>query len=668
MDKNIKKWGDFSPDGKEFIITNFKTPYPWVNIICPKEYGIIVSQMGCGFSWYKSAKHIQITKWTPSIHRDECGKFFIIQDENNQFSPVPYPFEDKIKNYSCHHGLGYSRFFTQTKETKTELLLFVPSDFNFEVYRLKIKNTSAFEKNYTIKFHLQFWMGSISEAARELHRLFYRGKITDGILWMKKVAWQKLNKKGQFLNQEFPVMCFATALPSPQIKLDMDKSEPEAEIKLKINLSPHKEKEIIFLLGVNTEKSFLKKLTPEKIEKFFQKTKKYWFDLISGEKANTPYKKINHLLNYWLKYQTISSRLNGKTGYYQIGSAIGFRDQLQDSMLFLRTKPELTKRQIFLHASRQFKKGDVAHFWDPLTGEFARLKISDNLLWLVFVTVEYLKITGDFSILHKKIKFLDSGNSSLKEHCLRAINLVIERRSKRGIPLILAGDWNDGLSAVGWEGKGESFWLAMFLYKILTDWDNLISKKKFTTIRRELKNAVNKYGWDGNWFIRATKDNGKPIGSRENKYGKIFLNSQTWAIISGITSPERVKKILKSLDRYLYYPYGPLLLWPAYENPDEEIGYLTRYASGTRENGAVYVHAATWAVWAEVIAGRKEKAWQIFKSILPITQKQSTFWAEPYVTSANIEGPSSTHPGRGSWSWYTGSAQWLLKVYFEYLT
>jgi len=674
-----KKWGQFSDDGKEFIITNPKTPYPWVNIICPDEYGVAISQSGGGFSWYKSARLMRINRWQPCLYKEDGGKFIIIEDEKTKekFSPTPYPLGEKVKNYCCRHGLGYSVFSGTCQGTRTELLIFVPPESKFEVHRLKIKNTSNRKKSYAVTFFLQFWMGTHYEVERELHRLFYRESVKNKVVWMEKVAWQVANEKGQFLNRKFPAACFLASLPlAKKINLNMDLSEPISEITTKITVDSNKEKEIIFLVGVCENKQQGEKIIKEnlaytKIEKLFSKTQKFWIDIIGDEKAQTKDKNINHILSYWLKYQTISSRFYGKTGYYQIGGAIGFRDQLQDSMLFLRTKPQITKKQILLHASKQFKKGDVAHFWDPVTGEFARLRISDNLLWLVFVVLEYIRFTNDYSILEKKVGFLDGGSASLKEHCLKAIKLVLERRSKRGIPLILAGDWNDGLSAVGWEGEGESFWLGMFLYKILKDWNKIISARlkseNFSKAAEELKNSINKFGWDGDWFLRATKANGEPIGSRKCKSGKIFLNSQTWAIISGITTKDRVKKILKSLDKYLYYPYGPLLLYPAYKKPDAEIGYLTRYAPGTRENGAVYMHAASWAIWAEILADRKNKAWQIFESVLPICQNQKKLWAEPYVTSANIEGPDSTHPGRGSWSWYTGSAQWLLKIFFEYL-
>ncbi|MBN2406388.1 MAG: glycosyl transferase family 36 [Elusimicrobia bacterium] len=678
--EKMSKYGRFSDDGREFIIKNGSTPYPWVNIIAPKDYGIMVSQGGGGVSWHKHARLLRITKWKQDLRSDSEGKFIFLEDrqDNARWGTTPKPLGKRLKGYKCRHGLGYSVFEGEFRQIKTELTVFVPPVDSLEVWSLKITNNSSRDRDINVISSLKWWLGNYADEDRELHRLFYRISHGSDTVYARKVAWTVANEKGQFLNRDFPYTAFhwVSRKPSSVIN-EADISEPASGFVVNVRMKPGQTEHVWFLIGVGSGKSAVdrtvkKYAAPGQVEKSFEKTGKFWLKELGGIKVDTKDKKINFMVNYWLKYQAISSRMVGKTGYYQIGGAFGFRDQLQDSQLFLYLdRPGMTARQIKLNASKQYREGRVAHYWDPLTGDLAGCHLSDNLLWLVFVTLEYLKFTSDFSFLEEKVEFLDGPAASMRVHCEKAMDYVLGHRSRRGIPLIFQGDWNDGLSTVGWEGKGESFWLGMFLYKIINDWDAMLAKtgrkKKYGKEAGALKEAVNRYGWDGDWFVRATKDSGEVIGSRKCREGKIFLNPQTWAIISGITTKERERKILRSIEKYLYKDIGPLLLWPAYSRPDPDIGYLTRYAPGTRENGAVYMHAACWAIWAEAAAGRKDMAWKIFRTVFPPYQDPDRLWSEPYVISANIEGPESPFYGRGSWSWYTGSSQWMLKVIVEHL-
>jgi len=674
----LRKFGDFSEDGKEFIIKNIKTPYPWVNILCPNEYGVIISQNGSGYSWYKHARMFRITAWRQNILKDTYGKYFFLEDRERgiKYSLTFKPFEKNSENYKCIHGLGYTKFLFNSEDFESEILVFVPVDEPVEIWMVKIGNKTKTVKNFNLFFELNWWLGSYMEEERELQRLFYRTYKKDNISVIEKVAMPGLNEKGQFLNKEFPYKGFVFSSHKSKIETNLEFSEPLTTADLDFKLSGYREKEFYFLVGLGESKKEIKRIVnkfklKKTVEKELENTKEFYLKGFNKFKINTKDRYINFMVNYWLKYQTISSRIKGRNGYYQMGGNIGFRDQLQDSLIYLYINPELTKERIKINASKQFLNGRVLHWWNPITEERGENDFSDIYLWLCYITIEYVKKTKDFKFLKEKVSYFDKGKGSIKEHCEKAIELALKRRSSRGIPLMLHGDWNDGLSAVGWAGRGESFWVGMFLYKILVEWDKMLNRlgkrKKYEEEAKKLRDAINRYGWDGNWYIRATKDNGEPVGSKKNKYGKIYLNVQTWSIISGIVTDERKKKVLQSMDKYLYTSAGPLLLYPAYKEADEEIGYITRYAPGTRENAACYMHAGCWAVMAEVIAGRKKKAWQIFRTIFPPYQNSKIYFSEPYVTPANVEGPDSRFPGRGSWSWYTGSAQWLLKVIVEYL-
>ncbi|WDU84636.1 GH36-type glycosyl hydrolase domain-containing protein [Caloramator sp. Dgby_cultured_2] len=269
------------------------------------------------------------------------------------------------------------------------------------------------------------------------------------------------------------------------------------------------------------------------------------------------------------------------------------------------------------------------------------------------------------------VPFLDGGEATAYEHCKRAIERAYSKFSPRGIPLMGDHDWNDGLSAVGNEWKGESFWVAEFLYKILVDFVKVSEMRedyKFVEKTRDvienLKEAINKYGWDGEWYLQATTDGWEKVGSKENEEGKIFLNPQLWAVISGIADDDRAKIAMDSVTKYLLKDYGALLLYPAYTKPRTDIGYITRYAPGLRENGGVYTHAATWAVWAYALMKDAELAYEAYRRICPPNRSKDIdkYMGEPYVTPGNSDGPISPYYGRGGWTWYTGSSQWLHRV------
>ncbi|MDP2912624.1 MAG: hypothetical protein Q8N91_01275 [Candidatus Omnitrophota bacterium] len=401
-----------------------------------------------------------------------------------------------------------------------------------------------------------------------------------------------------------------------------------------------------------------------------------WDGLLSGLEVETPDPAMNLMINTWLKYQAIAGRLWARCAYYQSSGALGFRDQLQDSQIFFYLKPELAKKQILLHAAHQYKAGTVYHWWHTLTEWGLDTGFSDDLLWLPYITLNYLDETKDFGILNEKVKYLDAKPESIYNHCLRAINKALSRFSKRGLPLIGEGDWNDGLSSVGVNWKGESVWLGHFLYGALERFAEISGMKKdfkssrvFIKRKEALKKAINKYAWDGKWYIRAVSDNGKILGSSKSEEGKIYFNAQSWAVINKTAEENRGETAMNYAEKYLDREYGPLLFYPAYSKPDYEIGYLTRYAAGIRENGGVYSHAATWAIMAECVLKRCEKAYGMYRKMIPPERGMDPdlYKSEPYVMPGNIDGPDSANFGRGGWTWYTGSAAWMFRVIVEWI-
>jgi cellobiose phosphorylase len=464
-----------------------------------------------------------------------------------------------------------------------------------------------------------------------------------------------------------------------------------AALSTTVELAPASEQTIVFLLGqidydpgramdVQIQPFVEKYAAPAAAEQELQRVKAHWAELTGHSQVQTPDDSFNFLVNTWLKYQAISGHLWARTGYYQQSGAFGFRDQLQTSQVWLTIQPERMLEHIKMNARHQLQSGVVLHWWHPLSDKGLLTDMTDDLLWLPFMLSRYCDETGNLASLDEVAPYYDGGQGTLLEHSLKAIDVVLQRFSPRGLPLIGAGDWCDGFSAVGLDWKGESIWLGMFLFSILKSWaeilqrtntgQNIAKAAEYLSRAEKLRTAINEYGWNGQWYIAATKDDGEPIGDISNQECKIYLNSQTWSILTGIADPERQEQVKQAMFERLESDNGMLLLAPAYSVPDTFIGYITRYAPGLRENGGVYTHAATWSVMALAHMGLADDAMRIFRKLNPILQAESDierYMAEPYVLPGNIDGPDSKYYGRAGWSWYTGSAGWLLTIAMDYI-
>jgi len=704
-------YGYFSADGKEYNIIRPDTPMPWINVVCNGDYGFVVSQTGSGFSWYKNANLSRINRWDQDLITDTWGKYIYIRDQaTGKFWSASWkPVCAKFQDYRVTHGIGYTKIFSSCEDIESQLLLFVPPEEPLEIWKLTLKNNSKVKRVLNLFSYMELCLGNGMDSHREFQKTFieteFDGEVDVFLGRKRKIPVPEHISTG---TPEWPISCFHSvnlktvshegekrnfvgmyrSVASP-LALEKEKLtnttgrwfDSVASLQTEVELGPQEEKTVIFTLGSAEDKTYIKELVhkyrnPANVETAFQKTRQLWDKFLSALVAETPDEAFNFMTNNWLKYQAICGRLWARTAYYQSSGGIGFRDQLQDSLACLPLDAALTKKQILLHAAHQFVDGTVYHWWHNLTESGAHTNMSDNLLWLAYLILHYLNETADFSILDEKVKFVDAPEEPLYIHCIKAIDKVLSRFSPRGLPLIGAGDWNDGLSNVGPEWKGESIWLAHYLYGILNQFAPLTERRNDSQRVRiyrdraaQLKENINKFAWDGAWYIRATKDNGEVLGSAQCAEGKIFINAQTWAVIHATATPERGIQAMDSMEKHLLREYGPLLFYPGYTKPDKGIGYLSRYGEGLRENGGVYTHAATWAIIAEVILRRPEKAFEIYSKICPIKRgmQPEVFMGEPYVTSGNSDGPQSAYFGRGGWNWYTGSAAWLFKVSTEWI-
>ncbi len=704
------KYGHFAQDKREYVITDPYTPKPWINSISNGDYSMLISQMGGGFSYRINAEQNRLTRSFQDLVKDDWGKYYYIRDvDNGQFWTTSLlPIAEGNDSYIVRHGIGYTVIERQSYNIHTRVTVLVSADKPMEYASIELTNNRSEVAHLDITGYFEWAPGMAYDNHREFHRLFSDLTFDEhyNAIKVTKCLWGFPDSKGRHNNDDWPYTAFfacsdkvASYDCDKQSFLGMyrDEKDPQAMHTAMlgnssgrygdpvgclrtnvITLQPGQSRTVVFCIGMAQHgkedvHTLIDCCKVDNVPVELTAVGNMWDRLImSNEWVSTPDEAFDTMTNIWAKYQTLSGRMWAKAGYYQISGGIGYRDQLQDSLVMLENDAQYTKKQLLLHAAHQFQKGDVQHWWLQLGGIGSRSNCSDDYLWLPFVLIRYIWETGDHDIMHTIVPYVDGGEpSTLYIHCVRAIELSLSRFSVRGIPLMGDHDWNDGLSAVGNGMKGESFWVAEFLYMIMRDFVPLAMHmaddsfaQKLISRGAQLKSDFDQHAWDGEWFLQATNDNGDEIGSSRCNEGKIFLNPQIWAVMSDITSQDKKEIAMQSVRRHLLGDYGALLLHPEYTAPDANIGYITRYAPGLRENGGVYTHAATWAVWASAMMGDNEMAYQYYSRICPPNRSADidTYCAEPYVTCGNSDGPVSPNYGRGGWSWYTGSSQWLHGV------
>lgn len=707
-------YGYFDVERREYVITRPDTPKPWINVISNGTWGLTISQAGSGYSWRDHAQFNRITRWDQDLTRDNWGKYIYIRDEKSGelWSPTPRPAGTNLARYSCRHGLGYTLFSGEHADIQSELLVFADPDSPVEVWALSLRNTGRCSRALSLFTYFEWCLGVAPDSHREFEKIFITTEFEKktGIFWAEKTRWGLPDPTGRPWARPYEFVGFHTSFPAP-VGFDSDQrailgvlgdlQQPAAFVKgrltqhqgrnndgvaalhTRVRLAAGESRTVVFLLGATRSRAEARKIVarfrnPNAVVTAHETMRSRWLTRLESLQVETPDESVNLLVNQWLPYQAISCRMWGRTAYYQTGGAYGYRDQLQDSLAALAVEPRLCREHLERAARHQFSDGTTFHWWHPITEDGAKKKNSDDLLWLPFVLTRYVKETGDLAFLDQEVPFFDKGTATMREHARAAIEQVLARPSPRGIPTMIEGDWNDGLSCIGFDKPAESIWLAEFLYGVLTEWCEVLEgvednaaredRQRYLTEAEKLKEAINRHAWDGQWYIRATYSKGV-LGSKRCRIGKIWLNSQTWALMYGIAPEERRRSILKALDRHLYRDYGPLLFYPAFEKPDAAIGHLSQYAPGLRENGGLYTHAGCWAIIAEALAGTPDRAYRVFSSFNPVLRGQNPdhYCAEPYVTPGNVDGPQSPNYGRGGWTWYSGSAAWMYRALTDYI-
>ncbi len=713
--------GGFTPDGHEYVVTlepGQNTPAPWANVIASPYIGTVVSESGSAYTWVENAHEFRLTTWHNDPLSDSSGEALYIRDEETGsfWSPTPLPACGQ-SGYVCRHGFGYSVFEHDQADIFSELYTYVAMDAPVKFIVVKLRNHSGRLRRLSLTGYWELVLGEwrhanlmhiVTETDPHTGALFARNaygrECADRVVFAQVSEPERTvtGNRTEFIGRN-GALSRPEALSRERLSGRTGAGfDPCAAIQTQIELADGQEREIVFVFGAarDTDEAhyFLQRFSgPAGARQALETVWGYWNHTLGAVHVETPDQALNLLTNGWLIYQTLSSRLWGRSGYYQSGGAYGFRDQLQDTMALIHTTPWLAREQLIRCAERQFIQGDVQHWWHPPNGQGVRTHFSDDYLWLAYATCRYVLATGDTGVLDETIHFLEgrelnpgeescfdhplrsNETASLYEHCVRAIKHGL-RFGEHQLPLMGCGDWNDGMNLVGGDGKGESVWLAWFLYENLQLFAGLARSRDDQTFAElctkqatQLRKNIETHAWDGAWYRRAYFDDGTPLGSSDNDECQIDSISQSWAVISNGGDPVRARQAMAAVDKQLVRRDVQLiqLLDPPFDKSDLEPGYIKGYIPGVRENGGQYTHAAIWATTAFAMQGDKERAWELFSMLNPVNRGSQSeeierYKVEPYVMSADIYAVAP-HTGRGGWTWYTGAAGWMYRLSVETL-
>ena len=713
-------FGGFAEDGSEYVVRlagGQSTPQPWINVISNESFGFHVSAEGAGFTWSRNSRDYQLTPWTndPVINRPGEGFYIVDREGGDIVTPFASLSRRPAARFQTRHGLGYSSFSTEDNGLAVELTQTVDRQRPVKLSSMLVKNTGAKPRSLRVYAYAEWLLGNnpqrslpfiLTSRDEETGALFATNPFSVDFRRFaflsasevpSSVTTSRREFVGRFGSIDRPAAVAAAAPLAGTFEIDGD---PCAALAFDVELGPGEEKLLnIFLGDAETReeaKALVAQLRYDDADRIVAGNRDFWKGFTGRLKIETPDDGLNHMVNHWLPYQALGCRIMARSAFYQASGAYGFRDQLQDTLAFLVHEPSLARRQIVNAAGRQFSEGDVQHWWLPQSGAGVRTMISDDVVWLAYAVHQYVAATGDRTLLDEQLPFLQGPQlaknqhdsffkpdqsadaESLYEHAARGLDLAIARTGEHGLPLILGGDWNDGMNRVGIGGRGSSVWLGWFLASALRDFIGYAEERGDAT-RAEawkshltsLKQALETAGWDGDYYRRGYFDDGSPLGSSQSEECRIDSLAQSWSVLSGEGDPERAEQAMNAvLEKLVDAETGIIRLFtPPFAESAQDPGYIKAYPPGVRENGGQYTHAAIWVVLAFAALKRGDDAWKCFQILNPVNHAldrdaAEKYRVEPYVVAADVYG-AGDYAGRGGWSWYTGSAGWLYRAAVE---
>ena len=711
--------GGFDKNGREYVTVldaGRTTPAPWVNVIANPNFGFQVAAEGSGYTWAENSRENQLTPWSNDPVGDPTGEAIYVRDEvtGDLWSATAQPIRDG-GTYIARHGHGYSRFEHQANGIALDLLQYVPLADPIKISRLTLRNLSGGPRQLSITAYAEWVLGAsrggsgpfiTTEIDKTTGAMFARnpwsiafpGRVAFADLGGRQTAWTA--DRTEFLGRgggpAAPAALIGTTILSGTTGAGLD---PCAALQIVVELGAGETVEIVSFIGqcesTKEVQALIARYREADLDAVLEEVREHWEAMLGAVQVKTPDRAMDIMLNGWLLYQTLACRIWARSAFYQASGAYGFRDQLQDGMALTFARPDETRRHLLRAAARQFVEGDVQHWWLPHSGQGVRSRISDDRVWLAFATATYIACSNDPTVLDEIVPFLEGPilrpgehdaffqpmvadeSASLFEHCARGLDQCLELTGKHGLPLIGTGDWNDGLNRVGEGGKGESVWLGWLLVRTIELVASLAKDRDADRARRwrahaaSVREALEREAWDGEWYRRATFDDGTWLGSKDSEECRIDSIAQSWAVLSGAADPARAAAAMESLERHLIRRDDglALLFAPPFDKTALDPGYIRGYPPGLRENGGQYSHAAMWAILAFAKLGAGDKAGDLFVLVNPINHARTTeevdrYKVEPYVVAADVYSVSP-HIGRGGWTWYTGAAGWMYRAGIE---
>lgn len=733
------KYGHFSPDGLEFVITNPVTPTPWINYLTNEKYCAIISQCAGGYSFFRDCRTDRIMRWAPDYKNfDRPGRYIYVREPKDEgrkkrsskvWSLTYQPLRVEPDSYECRHGLGYTVISSRNNGVSSSITYFVPVNDDCELWLVSLKNDTSKEKKLELYPYIEWLVGDYHEELRyrnimNLYNRMWFDENHNLVFGWKTAFWQGMNikefKNFAFFASTLDVKGYATRKTEflgrynteerPQAILEgkfkntalCSGEDGIACLKHVIKLAPGQSKEFVIILGETEGQSNAIKLVEkyrdlEKVKAALKETREQWRAKIADNICvKTPDNEFDVMVNTWLKYQVYICNLWSRSpSFYHEGSGgRGYRDSCQDSESIAAINPQLTRKRILHLASLIRRDGTSAPGWSDTQGPASHRPNKDHQVWLTATVRAYIQETGDKAILDEYVPYLKDkwingwdvdpnaggartdGEGTLFEHLEKNLDFCFNDVGERGLPKIGHADWNDAIDAAGKKHKGESVWLAQALVRSLKYFAELAElrgekdkAKEFLLKARTMTERVNDICWDGEWYKRGFTDDGIAYGTKDYEGGKIFTNTQSWAIMSGIAEGERQQKIIKAVDRYIDGTHGLALFYPAFSSFRPELGRISMFSEGTKENAAVFCHAALFMIVAYCMAGKGSRAYESLGKILPNKQKNYDLYkAEPYVFAEYLVGPENPYRyGEGQFTWITGTSGWALMAATEWI-
>lgn len=704
-------YGNFSQDGTEFIITRPDTPTPWINYLSNSQYCAMVSNTGGGYSFHMDPRDRRILRYRyNNVPVDRPGRYIYVRDNQNgrYWSPTWQPVQTSLESYECRHGLGYTTITSIRDGLKVKTTYFVPLKENLEVWQVTLENLAAAPRAFSIFSYAEFCLWRALSDQNDLQYIQNVAvcKYEQGVIYYSLFdqvpGFAFFSSNGSITSWDCDRESFLGPYRSESNPIRVENGACSNSIALggnpvavtcnAIELGPREAKTIVFVLGVAKEKPearalLAKYLDPRTCERELLNVVEAWKAHVRSFHVETPSRDFDLMMNVWNPYQCkITFDWSRYVSLYEtgIGRGMGFRDCNQDSMGINYALPKAVRERLLILARNQFESGKVFHLFFPLTGkgdfpDYAKkeqLFFSDDHLWLVLATWDYIKETGDLAILEEEIPFVEGTSSNLFDHLKRTIDFTLVNLGKHSLPLMGSADWNDTLHLPGPNNAAESVWTAMQFHKALLDLAELSKESRheddtllYTGIAGKLREDVNRVAWDGQWYMRAFDDNGDPVGSTRCDEGMIYLNTQTWAVISQIAPLDRAVQCLDAVSKHLNTHYGVMLLSPPYTRFYSNLGGISTFPPGLKENGSIFCHSNPWLVIAECMLGRGQRAYGYYTQLSPPVKarNQDIHRTEPYVYSQMITGKAHPRFGQAKNSWLTGTAAWSMKCASQWI-